>query len=70
MIKLTQSLSHWLWEYHKDIVALVMFGHAELITPQMWNEYIDWCKTEEGKKYLKGGENYEADKEESEVRNE
>ena len=58
MIKLTQSLSHWLYINHKDIVSHVILGHTELITPQMWNEYMDWCKTDEGKKYLKGGEHY------------
>lgn len=61
MIKLTQSLQHWLFAYHKDIAALVMFGHAELITDEMWDEYIEWCKTDEGKEYLEGGSKYASD---------
>ena len=33
MVKLTNSLSHWLWVNHRDIIGLVMLGHVELITP-------------------------------------
>ena len=58
MVKLTQSLTHWLWENHKDIVGLIMFGHTELFTDEMRHEYIEWCKTDEGKQYLKGGSKY------------
>lgn len=58
MFKLTQSLRHWLLENHRDIVALVMLGHVELITEEMWQEYIEWCDTDDGKQYLKGGSKY------------
>ena len=55
MIELTPSLRKWLWDNHRDKIALIMLGHAELLTNEMWEEYIKWCKTEEGKQYLKGG---------------
>lgn len=58
MIRLTQSLREWLWRNHREIIAKVMLGHAELITDEMWNEYLAWCKTEDGKQYLKGGSKY------------
>ena len=58
MIKLTQSLEHWLCKNHKDIIHLIMFGHTELFTEEMQKEYIEWCKTDEGKQYLKGGSKY------------
>ena len=58
MVQLTQSLSHWLWENHKDKVALIIFGHTELFTEDMQQDYIKWCNTDEGKKWLKGGEHY------------
>ena len=58
MVRLTQSLYHWLWENHKDKVALIMFGHTELFTPEMQEEYLKWCETEDGKQYLKGGSKY------------
>ena len=61
MVTLTQSLERWLLDNHKDKVALIMFGHTELLTDEMWAEYIEWCKTDEGKKYLKGGSEYKAD---------
>lgn len=61
MVRLTQSLQHWLWENHRDIVALIMFGHTELFTEEMQREYIEWCKTDDGKKYLKGGSKYMED---------
>lgn len=58
MVKLTQSFQHWLLENHKDKIALIMFGHTELITDEMWAAYIEWCKTEDGRQYLKGGSKY------------
>lgn len=58
MIKLTQSLNHWLFENHRDIYTLILFGHVELLTEQMIKDYIEWCKTEDGKQYLHGGSKY------------
>ena len=58
MVKLTQSLQRWLWENHKYILTLIMFGHVELFTEEMQEEYIAWCQTEEGKQYLEGGSKY------------
>lgn len=58
MVKMTQSLEHWLFKYHKDKMALIMFGHIELFTEEMQEEYIAWCKTDEGMQYLKGGRKY------------
>lgn len=60
MIRLTYSLAEWLYENHAELLPLIMRGHAELMTEEMYGEYIEWCKTDEGKKYLKGGEKYEA----------
>lgn len=58
MIELTQSFAQYLFDHHKDILPLIMFGHTELVTDGIWNSYIEWCKTDEGKKYLVGGEKY------------
>lgn len=58
MVKLTQSMQQWLWVNHRDIIGLIMLGHTELVTDEMWEEYIEWCNTEEGQSYLKGGSNY------------
>ena len=58
MVRLTQSLQHWLFENHKDKLPLNMFGHTELFTQEMQKEYLEWCKTDEGKQYLKGGSKY------------
>lgn len=60
MVRLTQSLFQWLWDNHREIVPLIYFGHTELLTDEMCDEYIKWCKTEEGRKYLKGGSEYDA----------
>ena len=59
MVILTQSLEHWLFENHKDKFGLIMFGHLELFTEEMKKEYIQWCKTDEGKQYLEGGSKYD-----------
>lgn len=58
MVKLTQSLEHWLWENHRDKFPLILFGHVELFTEEMNQQYLEWCQTEEGRSYLKGGANY------------
>lgn len=58
MVKLTESLKQWLWDNHKDKIGLIMFGHLELLTDEMWAEYIEWCKTDDGRQYLKGGSKY------------
>lgn len=58
MVKLTQSLQHWLWENHRDKLHLILLGHVELLTEDMQKEYIEWCQTDEGKRYLKGGDMY------------
>lgn len=61
MIKLTQSLNAWLFFNHPEILPLITFGHAELLTEDMIANYLEWCKTDEGKSYLKGGSNYKED---------
>lgn len=63
MVKLTQSLYHWMWLNHRDIVPLIMLGHTELFKPEMQEEYIAWCLTDEGRKFLKGGSEYKEEEE-------
>ena len=58
MVILTQSMEIWLATYHKEKLALIMFGHLELFTEEMAEEYAEWCMTDEGKQYLKGGSKY------------
>ena len=58
MVKLTQSLKKYLENYHSDIIIPLTFGHIELLTQEIWEEYIDWCQTDEGRQYLKGGSKY------------
>lgn len=53
MVKLTKSLQHWLFKNHPDLISSIMFGHVELFTEEMQKEYVEWCKTEEGKRYMK-----------------
>lgn len=56
---MTQSMEVWLFTYHKEKMALIMFGHLELFTDEMAKEYIEWCRTEEGRQYLEGGSKYD-----------
>lgn len=58
MVKLTQSLEHWLWKNHREKIGLILFGHVELFTEEMQEAYLEWCGTDEGRSYLKGGSNY------------
>lgn len=65
MVRLTQSLRAWLFKYHPAKLTPILFGHTELFTKEMQEEYIAWCQTEEGKSYLKGGSNYKESEEEN-----
>lgn len=58
MVKMTQSFEKWLWDNHRDKFVLIALGHVELLTEEMAQQYIEWCGTEEGQKYLKGGSEY------------
>lgn len=60
MIRLTESLKQWLFDNHPKLLPLIMLGHTELFTLQMKNDYIAWCRTDEGKEYLIGGSKYKA----------
>lgn len=59
MVKLTKSLKHWLYKNHPDLISPILFGHVELFTEEMNKEYMEWCKTEDGKRYLEGGDLYD-----------
>lgn len=61
MVKLTQSLAQYLWDNHREIIVPLTFGHTELLTNEIWNAYIEWCKTDEGRQFLKGGAKYKED---------
>ena len=63
MVRLTQSLQQWLWSNHRNKFALILLGHTELITEEMWQAYLDWCQTDDGKQYLKGGSKYKEEEE-------
>lgn len=58
MTRLTCSLENFLMKYHRDLFVPISFGHTELLTEEIYNEYLEWCKTEEGMSYLEGGANY------------
>ena len=58
MNKMTQSFSAWCFKFHPEIYSLLRFGHSELFTKEMQQEYIDWVQTDEGRQYLKGGSKY------------
>ncbi len=58
MVKLTLSLSQWLLKNHPEKLMLITFGHLEEFTDEMAKEYLEWCQTDEGKQYLKGGNKY------------
>ena len=58
MVKLTASMRKWMFENHPEELPLLYFGHLEIFTEEYKKEYLEWCKTEEGRSYLKGSSNY------------
>ena len=59
MIKMTKSMKVWLLKFHPELYVLIGFGHLELFTEEMAAKYIEWCKTDEGRQYLEGGDDDE-----------
>lgn len=58
MNRMTQSFSVWCLKFHPEIYSLLRLGHNELLTEDMYQEYLDWVQTDEGKQYLEGGSKY------------
>ena len=58
---MTESLKQFFWKFHRKELALVLMGHTELVT-EYWDEYTEWCLTDEGKQYLQGGSLYKEPK--------
>lgn len=43
MVKLTDSLKEFLFQSeHRKIIPLLMFGHVELFTEEIQQEYVEW----------------------------
>lgn len=43
MVKLTDSLKEFLWQSeHRKIIPLLMFGHVELFTEEIQQQYLEW----------------------------
>ena len=61
MNSFTQSAAKFFFDKYPQETSLFMLGHTEAITEEMCKEYIEWCRTDEGRSYLKGGANYKED---------
>lgn len=42
MVKFVGGLDKFLIEKYPKEFVLISFGHAELLTEEMWNEYLKW----------------------------
>ena len=58
MYKMTWSFQNWLLLHHRELYWALMFGHKELFTKELKEEYLKWCATDEGQQYLQGGSKY------------
>lgn len=58
MTEFTQSLEKWLTLYHSELITPLTFGHLEEFTPELKREYLAWCQTNGGRKYLEDGSEY------------
>ena len=52
LIRLTRSLEVFLSQHYKDLIVPLSFGHSELLTEEIWQEYLSWCQTDEAKPYM------------------
>lgn len=44
MLKLTNSLKEFLELYHRDLIVPLTFGHIEVFTQEIEQEYLEWLK--------------------------
>jgi len=58
MVAMTESLKQFLVRNYPEEYVLIGFGHIEKLTHDIWQEYIAWCDTEDGRQYLQGGSKY------------
>ena len=61
MVKLTQSLRHWLKSNYPDKLTSISSGNLGDFTPEMKDAYFKWLETDEGKSYEWGGSKYHDD---------
>lgn len=47
MYKLNETFKEFLFDKHPDLLPLIMFGHAELITEDIKKEYVEWLNDKE-----------------------
>lgn len=53
MVGIRDSFSHWVHENYRYLYQpVVILRHTELINPDMYNEYLEWCKTAVGRLYF------------------
>ena len=52
MLKLTNSLKEFLELYHRELIVPLTFGHIEVFTQEIEQEYLEWFA-----KKLKGEDN-------------
>ena len=48
IVRLTESLSQWLWDNHREELPLIMLGHTELMTDEWWGAYLAWLQSDKG----------------------
>lgn len=44
MVQMTKSFSEWCFKFYPEKYSLLMFGHLEELTDEMWQEYIEWVQ--------------------------
>lgn len=44
MIKLTKNITQWLSINHPDKLLLITSGQIEVLTKEIWNQYMDWLQ--------------------------
>lgn len=45
MVKFVGDLDKFLVKYYPEEFVLISFGHIELLTEEMYNEYLQWYST-------------------------
>lgn len=51
-VHLAENFRVFLEKNHKDIIFPLTHGHHYVLTDEIFHEYILWCQTDEGRKYL------------------
>lgn len=49
---MTRNFRMFMYRYHREELVLLALGRKDVLTDEIWQEYLDWCQSEEADPYF------------------